>query len=116
MSNEPPRRRVRRAKQTRQVSHPAARVVEGERAPEVVAVPVAAGAEPAAKTAERESSAAIPVISSANAGESETVSGLNPEVEMASVPEGTWLPAGIAVMVMVGLLVCAGLVLIAGRQ
>ncbi len=75
-----------------------------------------AGAEQAAITADQESIAAIPVISAVHAGESETASGLNPEAEMASAPEGSWLPAGIAVMVMVGLLVCAGLVLIAGRQ
>jgi len=112
MSNEPPRRRVRRAQQTRQVSHPVSSAAAGDQAPE----PMAAGAEQAATTADQESIAAMPVISAANADESETASGLNPEAEMTSAPEGSWLPAGIAVMVIVGLLICAGLVLIAGRQ
>lgn len=42
--------------------------------------------------------------------------GIDAKMPPDSSRDGAWLPAGITVLVMVSLLVCAGLVLIASRQ
>ena len=109
MEKEPPRRRVRRAKH----SHPVA--------PGFAASSAAPEQQPAAAPEETD----LPVETAVEAAVAETdvpldLAGVDPEWEPEDLPDsnrdGAWLPAGITVLVMVSLLVCAGLVLIAGRQ
>lgn len=112
MENEPPRRRVRRAKQSRPVapglaSHPPEAEGQAAAVPEVVDT-----VDPAVE---------MPVDSPVVAGDVPPAfpvddEGWDVEELPDSSRDGAWLPAGITVLVMVSLLVCAGLVLIASRQ
>ena len=109
METEPSRRRVRRAKKSRPVapghSEPVAEA-------EAWAEPSAVGMTGAAAVAD-DVEAAEPVVP---ADFPEEVAEFLPEMLPDSSRDGAWLPAGITVLVMVSLLVCAGLVLIASRQ
>lgn len=117
MENEPPRRRVRRAKQSRPVAPGfASHTSEAERhdAPspdesdtaDIVVEPDAGAAEIVPPVEALDGPAALAVD--------------DEEWAVEELPDsnrdGAWLPAGITVLVMVSLLVCAGLVLIASRQ
>ena len=104
MESESPRRRVRRAKQSRPIAPGHAEPTAGmERQP---SPPV--GAEPTGDAAVAQPDVPADIAVG------------DPEWEPDTLPnsgrDGAWLPAGIAVLVMVSLLVCAGLVLIASRQ
>ena len=112
MENEPPRRRVRRAKQSRPVAPGFA-----SHLPEVEqqAAPSPDGVETV------DSAAEIPVDSPVVVDDVPPMlpvddEGWDAEVLPDSNRDGAWLPAGITLLVMVSLLVCAGLVLIASRQ
>ena len=112
MENEPQRRRVRRAKQSRPVapgfaSHPPEAERQSAPSPEVVdTVDPAAEMQVDSPIVADDVPPALPVDD--EVWDSEAI----PD----SSRDGAWLPAGITVLVMVSLLVCAGLVLIAGRQ
>ncbi|MBA3415535.1 MAG: hypothetical protein H0U10_09960 [Chloroflexia bacterium] len=119
MSTEPPRRRVRRAAQTRHVLHAAP---ESQPAPPLVPETTAAPIQPRHDPVVD----ALPSAASLPSGPApDPAQELDPEPPGLSaspillVPggdAGSWLPAGIVLMVMAGLLLCAGLVLIASRQ
>ena len=126
MGNEPPRRRVRRAKQSRPVapgfaatSAAAERQLApppeegGDAAPlNVVASEPADGADPRVE-AEAAAPVAEPEVSPQRSMDAE---GWDAKALPDSSRDGAWLPAGITVLVMVGLLICAGLVLIAAGK
>lgn len=110
MDQESPRRRVRRAKQSRPVApghaglSPASVPGEAEPPPANGELPVRAPAEAAVAQPD------VPLDFAVDEQEWE------PDALPDSSRDGAWLPAGITVLVMVSLLVCAGLVLIAYRQ
>lgn len=132
MSTESPRRRIRRAQQPRRVSHPVLAP-----APDVapgLGLPGADDASrplPAAETV-AEIDARPAAVAPVSGDESpdpvwpdDRVASLAPVTDLAAsgprdpgeaTRDGAWLPAGITLLVVAGLLLCAGLVLIASRQ
>ena len=112
METEPSRRRVRRAKKSRPVA-------PGHTEPLVEAEHRAEPAEEllGAAAMSVEVGAIDPVVTPDHmAGFPVDDVEFEPEMVPDSNRDGAWLPAGIMVLVMVSLLVCAGLILIASRQ
>jgi hypothetical protein len=126
MENEPPRRRVRRAKQSRPVAPGVAvssSAAERRSAPPPEEVGDAASLDAGAMEPAVGAESHVPSEATASVAEPDVPPERSVDDEVwdaVALPDssrdGAWLPAGITVLVMVSLLICAGLVLIASRQ